>query len=264
MEKMSPIFYVTENFIEWYRSEYDNIFSYYKNLEFEKIDEIFDEYNAYKDTGLTFRYKDLLIAEEEDLPTNKILIENVKRVHSSLNMLTPIQASDERLWFAMYHKYYKKHMTSYINKNKNHKNFYSRLKGSILFEHSAKRSLVVQNISLLWWLGHNLYDEANQVDPYYYLSLFAAGSDLSGKAVLLFSNNITHNKQLLFGILEAENHLVNQEGFRRSRNLTAECLRFINFTGSVRILDIMTKDDIKNLIVKEFTENSHNYKQILF
>ena len=146
--------YCTGMFLEDFKTNFDKYIPMYLNKDIEKIKEIFNGNNV-KDTEIDFDFEKLKTSDESD----NIERDNIKIIHKSLKHLTPVQACQEKLWVGMYNTYYINHIFDYIDQNKNKKNINSTLKSSIIFTWGGNRSLIVQNLSRMWWLGQYLYDE---------------------------------------------------------------------------------------------------------
>src|SRR5699024_3111890 len=100
------------------------------------------------------------------------------------------------------------HLFDYINTNKDKKNFENSLKGSVVFTHGNNRSLIVQNLARMWWLGYYLYDEDNNKNPYELLDFYTDSGDIVGRSNVFFSSNLTSNKNLRHGIIDGIKELV--------------------------------------------------------
>ena len=239
---MNKIVYVTDEFLNFYRANFDSILIHYKNKDVVEINRIFD--GNYLEGKETFNYTEL----ETDIDKN-IESENIKRVYESLKHLNIAQASDERLWVAMYHKYYLNDMFAYIDKYKDHKNFDRSLRSSVLYTHGKQRSKIVQNISRYWWLGHHLYDKSNK-DPFHLLSFYSETGDVIGKSVSFISSNFNNNKDLTLGIVSGIQKLVKEEIITNSRKYYVEVSKNFNILGATQILDIMTRQEAERLTIE--------------
>ncbi|MEQ3457330.1 DUF6339 family protein [Enterococcus cecorum] len=76
-----------------------------------------------------------------------------------------------------------------------------KIKARTIFTRSKKRSLMMNNLSILWWIAYYTYDK-KQDNPYYYTEFFVR-NQYQGDAIAFFSSNILSNKEMVFGILDA-------------------------------------------------------------
>lgn len=242
---MSKLVYVTEEFLNSYKVNFDEYYPYYISGEFEKIDEIFHE-NYIAIPGNDYNIKSLLI-EKEGLDYGEVLRENSKIIYETFKDITLTQANDERMWIAMYHKYYQEHLIDYIRKREGSRTLNKNLRSAIFFESGRRRSLIVHKLSQLWWLSHYLYDETKD-NPYYYLEFLTSSTDLIGNLTMLFSRSFTSNKELLLGILDGYIELIDSGLMEFKRSNLNEILKYCSEIGAIQILDFLDRDDAKTLV----------------
>lgn len=128
-----------------------------------------------------------------------------------------------------------------------------------IFNNGNKRSLMINNISILWWIAYYTYDERLE-NPYYYTKRFLSGS-YRGNAVAYFSSNLVSNKEIVLGTLEAIYELIDENKMIENRFSYSNANKILNLVGGVVVLDFLSKDEIKN-IVKENLLNSEKIKRI--
>ena len=128
-----------------------------------------------------------------------------------------------------------------------------------IFNNGNKRSLMINNISILWWIAYYTYDERLE-DPYYYTKRFLSGS-YRGNAVAYFSSNLVSNKEIVLGTLEAIYELIDENKMIENRFSFSNANKILNLVGGVVVLDFLSKDEIKN-IVKENLLNTEKIKLI--
>ena len=128
-----------------------------------------------------------------------------------------------------------------------------------IFNNGNKRSLMINNISILWWIAYYTYDERLE-NPYYYTKRFLSGS-YRGNAVAYFSSNLVSNKEIVLGTLEAIYELIDENKMIENRFSYSNAKKILNLVGGVVVLDFLSKDEIKN-IVKENLLNSEKIKRI--
>ncbi|TKW63591.1 MAG: hypothetical protein DI638_04070 [Gemella sp.] len=128
-----------------------------------------------------------------------------------------------------------------------------------IFNNGNKRSLMINNISILWWIAYYTYDERLE-DPYYYTKRFLSGS-YRGNAVAYFSSNLVSNKEIVLGTLEAIYELIDENKMIENRFSYSNANKILNLVGGVVVLDFLSKDEIKN-IVKENLLNTEKIKVV--
>lgn len=253
---MKPVVYFTDNFLIQYKTRLNDLSDLYLGGNKEKINQIFEESEQFKDTGVKFKYKKLLTKENCNLGDEERTRENIKTIYSSLKHLTPTQAKDERLWAAMYNKYYLDSLLEYADNKKLSDKFLQNLKSEIFFTHGIKRSLIVQGISKLWWLGYYLYDDKHD-NPYHLIDFFTE-SDITGKSTAYFSSSIVSNKNISFGIIEGIKSSVSFGYITNKRIYYTEILKYLNIKGAIIVLDIYTREEIKEIVIRFFRDYSNS------
>lgn len=248
---MARIKYFDDEFLEYYKVNFDGYLDMYRSKDVDLIKENFEDHIL--EGSIEFDYVELKTSKNSNNPER----DNIKIIYESLKDLTPAQASQEKLWAGMYNTYYLEHLVDYIKRYENHKDFSSKLKGSIVYTSGSNRGILVQNIARLWWLGYYLYDDSNKENPYEYLDFYTDTKDIIGKSTAYFSSNITANKNILFGTLEAIKELVEEGVIENKREYYVAANKHLNIIGAVKLLDMMTKDDVK----KEIKKHLRSYQQ---
>ncbi|MFQ9506257.1 MAG: DUF6339 family protein, partial [Veillonella sp.] len=131
----------------------------------------------------------------------------------------------------------------------------SSLKSRTIFVNGAKRSLAIHNLAILWWLAYYFRDDQNIEAPYHLIDFFVS-TPYRGNAVALLSSNIISNKEIALGILEAVKVLIEKEGMVVNRFPYSEAGKILNEVGGVRILDTLTREEVKDILIKNLP-NSH-------
>lgn len=246
--------YCDVDFLDAYKANFAKYLNSYKEKDKESILKIFNS-KYIKTSNLKFKYKPLKTRVNSDNPER----DNIKIIYETFNMLTPAEATQEKFWTAMYNIYYLDHLFDYIDKYKNSNNLDSKIKSSIVFTHSKKRSLIVHNLSRLWWLGYYLYDKDNKDNPYHLLDFYTNSSDIIGKSTIFFSSNIASNKNIRLGILEGIKELTEEKIIENKRKYYTEISKYFNLIGGLIILDFFSREEIKNETkkhLKEFVKNN--------
>lgn len=132
--------------------------------------------------------------EETDADNSIIL-------YKSLKGLNVLQASDERLWVGLTHGIFYEYMhhrwSSQAKISKT--NTYARY----FFAHGKKRSLIINSISRLWWMGKYTYDDSFE-NPFELIDYFR--SDFGTKSLYLFSSNFSSNEKIRKALLITMNN----------------------------------------------------------
>lgn len=245
--------YCTDEFLEEFKANFEAYIPMYINNDIEKISEVFNSQNI-KEGNFQFEYKEIKTSKTSSNPER----DNIRNVYETLKDLTPVQASQEKLWVPMYNTYYIHHLFDYININKDKKNFESGLKGSVIFTQGNNRSLIVQNLSRMWWLGYYLYDEDNKKNPYELLDFYTDSGDIVGKSTVFFGSNLTSNKNLRHGILDGIKELVELNIIKNERKYYTNINKYFNIVGGIKILDFMSREKIKNETMEYIIDSSDN------
>lgn len=259
MEKHIP--YVDEDYLENLKSDfYTGLVEVYKNLGplesvKSEIGNIFSNPNV-KDSDIRFTYEPLRLGADED-EDNEFAAENVKRVYQSLGILTTSQAAMEKVWVALLNTHYLDYHLHVIRRlqgsRETSKIIYDRtfLKGPV---HSEKRRLMMNNLSLLWWIGHYTHDPYHQTNPFH-LTEFFVSTPYRGNAVAFFSSNIHGNRSITLGILDGIKHLVENDTISLNRYAYTNSSKIINIIAGVKLVDMMTREEIKQIIVEELPKS---------
>lgn len=177
---------------------------------------------------------------------------NAPLIHKALRGLPRYLAVDQHLWAALLHTTFFDYVCGYCagdmeNSNKISKNFFASVIGE-----GQKRSLFVNIVSALWWACTYLYDE-DAKDPYHFLDILVPEKvRFAGTITPLGSSNISENPDVLRGLFR-----VLEE--RRDRGLAivrdddiTHVLRYLNLLAGNTVIDMMSADDIAELVRKYF------------
>lgn len=249
---MKPVVYASENLLIYFKTNFEEFVNHYQNNTTENIDELFENHNGYLTSNINFKYKRLYTSENSDLPSNERVRKNIEIIYNSLKHLTPVQAKDERLWLAMYHKYYMENIVDYVKSKSS--NIVTSLTSELFFTHGVKRSLMTNGLARLWWIGYYLYDDSNK-NPYHYLDFFTETQDITGKSTVYFSSNIVSNKAISFGVLSGIKEAINAGYISNTRKYYTEILKHLNIMGAVILLDTYSKKEIQEIVYEYFKEN---------
>lgn len=244
--------YVTDEFLKEFKNEFLVKYAHlYKSNDMDKLKAIFTDPNHVIETNIEYEYEPLEV-EPKEYDAN-IVRRNIRRVWKSLNLLTPVQAEMEKIWVALAHTDYLDYQMGVFNSQianpDKKKREESSLKSRTIFVNGAKRSLAIHNLAILWWLAYYFRDDQNIEDPYHLIDFFVS-TPYRGNAVALLSSNIISNKEIALGILEAVKVLIEEEGMVVNRYPYSEAAKILNEVGGVRILDTLTREEVKDILIK--------------
>lgn len=250
--------YVTDEFLKEFKNEFlVNYAHLYKINDKDKFKSVFSNPNHVIETDIEYEYEPLEVEPKEY--DAEIVRRNIRRVWESLKILTPVQAEMEKIWVALAHTDYLEYQlgifNSQIANSNNKKREESSLKSRTIFINGAKRSLAIHNLAILWWLAYYFRDDQNIEAPYHLIDFFVS-TPYRGNAVALLSSNIISNKEIALGILEAVKVLIAEEGMVVNRFPYSEAGKILNEVGGVRILDTLTREEVKAILIKNLP-NSH-------
>ena len=250
--------YVTDEFLKEFKNEFLVKYAHlYKSNEMDKLKSVFSDSNHVIETSIEYEYEPLEVEPKEY--DADIVRCNIRRVWESLKVLTPVQAEMEKIWVALAHTDYLEYQMGIFNSQianpDNKKREESSLKSRTIFVNGAKRSLAIHNLAILWWLAYYFRDDQNIENPYHLIDFFVS-TPYRGNAVALLSSNIISNKEIALGILEAVKVLIEKEGMVVNRFPYSEAGKILNEVGGVRILDTLTREEVKDILIKNLP-NSH-------
>lgn len=233
--------YVTDEFLEDFKINFDSKYLHlYMNNDREKIIQLFRDNII--ETDREFVFKPLL---DEGIDGNAT--ENIKIIWRSLNHLTLSEAENEKLWVALLNVYYIDYHLKQIQGLKK-----ESVKGRTVFTRSNRRSLVMNNLSLLWWIANYLVIDKD----YTYVEYFTK-TPYRGDALPYLSSNLVSYKPIVAGTFEAIKLLEKDNKIAVNRYAYTNSNKILNQVGGVKILDLLNKDEIKNIIIENLldTEN---------
>ena len=158
-----------------------------------------------------FVESDIAAADEIQLqmPTSRTGtcdLENTKIVYSALKHLTPVQASDPRLWAYFTHVSHWEYMRKrwpverYVGKQR----FRELIQERYLFVSDKSRALLRNGMARLWWYGYCSYDK-NRSDPFELTGPLMKKLDVTQNLLEnAFGRNIQITQAILSVLLERE------------------------------------------------------------
>jgi hypothetical protein len=187
---------------------------------------------------------------ELQIPTSKtdlLDLENTRNVYSALRHLTPVQASDPRLWAYLTHVSYWEYMRKrwpieqYLGKPRLREIIQERY----FFMPDRSRALIRNGIARLWWYGYCSYDESRE-DPFELTGALLKNLDVT-QSILerAFSRNTSVTKTLLGVLLDRER---NGNAFY-VRAKVRDLAKYIVQIGGVTIIDALDDLELKGLVL---------------
>lgn len=214
----------TEKFLPWYQAgDKDQILNYFND---NVIEGQFD-----------FEYQSI---------TSDNYVENIKTVFGQLEELPPTMAAKEEFWLAMINTYFIDYLLSEI-KNFKSENFDEQVKNALFFNFGPKNSLQTQILAKYWWSGFHLYDDQAINNPYW-LAQYLANDDAESNAIIYFAHDFTNNKEIALGILAG----MNEQKIPATPENFDKITAYFNELGGIEILDIFTRQEIKQKTIEFF------------
>ncbi len=191
------------------------------------------------------------------LPTSKselFDLENTRIVYSALKHLTPVQASDPRLWAYFTHvshwQYMRKRwpVEQYLGKPR----LKEILQERYFFMPDRSRALLRNGMARLWWYGYCSYDETRS-DPFELTGALLKKLDVTQN---LLENAFGRNIQITQAVLGV---LLDREKEGKSfyvREKVRDLARYIVQIGGVTIIDALPEDELRELVVAKIEQLS--------
>lgn len=194
----------------------------------------------------------------DDKGAGEIDLMNCKIVYENLKSLSESQASDERLWAGLcngtFYKYMRKrhgYTTSGLkDKDKDTSGILSRF----FFTGGTRGGFYRNTIAKCWWVGRATYDKSNMINHFEMLDALGS-NDLSTKVSdIFYSNTFASNPTILKGICDALRFFSDHGIKLRTREEIRPVIQYLNAVGGAILLDVLSSDDIKGIIVKRISE----------
>lgn len=190
-------------------------------------------------------------AGEIDLMNCKIIYENLK-------FLSESQASDERLWAGLCNGTFYKYMrrrhgyTNAVLTDK--KNDASGILSRFFFSGGTRAGFYRNTIAKCWWVGHATYDKSNMINHFEMLDALGS-NDLSTKVSdIFYSNTFASNPTILKGICDALRFYSDHGIKLRMKEEIRPTMKYLNAVGGATLLDVLTSEEIKDIVVKRISE----------
>ena len=186
------------------------------------------------------------------LKTDLFDLENTRTVYTALRHLTPLQASDPRLWTYLTHVAHWEYMRKrwpiehYLGKQRLRENVQERY----FFMADRSRALIRNGMARLWWYGYCSYDET-RTDPFELTTALLKNLDVT-QSILerAFSRNTNVTKAILGVLLDREK---SGQGFYL-REKVRDLAKYIVQIGGVTIIDALDEPELRELVVEKIEQ----------
>ncbi|HDR4367324.1 MULTISPECIES: DUF6339 family protein [Bacillus cereus group] len=237
------ITYVTDEFLENFKVNFKTDYlPLYKTNNTVEITKLFSNPGNVHESSTVFDYVPLKL----EIVDGEAAKENIRTLWSSLKHISISEAESEKMWVALANTYYVDYHLNQLNLISSQDKDRS-IESRTIFNQGHKRSLMINNLSLLWWIAYYTVDVEHPSNPFHLTDFFVEGA-FRGNAVAWFSSNIISNKAISLGILEAIKELAEQDKMIVNRYSYSNANKILNQIGGVRILDMLTREEVKEII----------------
>jgi len=191
-----------------------------------------------------------------NLPDNINLkdTENAISIHKTLRHLTPLQASDPRLWTRFCHMDFWSYMRTRwpIEKHLVNQNRAVRFIESRYFVAQAQsRALLRNGMARLWWTAQLSHD-SDRENPYELTEVLLSTLDVTQQ---ILERGMGRADNILKGFLEflLRNNDTLLTGGNINRDRIRRLAKHLNMYGGISVLDCLNKNEIMDLLNEELT-----------
>lgn len=240
---MSKIKYLREETLDNLKDNIKNNIEFYRENKNAWLDYYFDEdlYSLEFKDGFNIKFELLKDGGYKDD------FENVKIIYDNLKELTPVQASDERLWSYLTHVNFWDYMTNRWSVKEREEREEEKLVKFIRERYffrpgnNTDRALSRNGIARLWWYGFISYDETN-IDKYHLTKVLLTQQDFGQH---LLETAFTRNHHIIRAILTIFKEL--DEKYIK-RDYVRPVTEYLNMVGGVKTLDGMSENKFREII----------------
>ena len=178
-------------------------------------------------------------------------LENTKTLYTALRHLTPLQASDERLWAYLTHVTYWDYMRKRwpVEQYKD-KRVAENLQERYFFMSDRPRALIRNGMARLWWYGYTTYDEQRD-DPFELTGVLLKNLDVT-QSILerAFSRNRLVTHAVLSVLLQRE-----KDGAPfYERDSVRDLAKYLVQVGGVTIIDALSFTELRDVVMRKVDE----------
>ncbi|QDY22286.1 hypothetical protein CGQ39_15435 [Clostridium botulinum] len=213
---------------------------YYKNNN-QWLNEIFNEEYAIE-SGINVPNIALMIPKKQF----DVEFENCKIIYDALKKdFTLEQAADERLWTCLCYTIGWEYMIKRWPVKDTDST--SKVCERYMFKRQNNdRALLRNGLSRLWWMAYTTYDE-NREDPYELTAFLLKDTNLQQQ---LMERAFSRNKEFTKLVLTAIKKYTDKYTFP-SKEKRAELVKGLNRLGGVKVLDMITYEEIEKIVYNE-------------
>jgi hypothetical protein len=170
--------------------------------------------------------------------------ENVRRIYGWLHRLTPVEASDPRLWTYLTHGPYTNYVAARWPIDAG-SNVIDRIRERYFLEGEGLASLVRNSVARLWWFGY-LTRDTNQPDPFELTDVLLSLQDIQ---MAFLERAIGRSPRILQGALRLWKKLLSERGeIPKQGTVVQQWARLIRLHGGVMLLDALPDKQLQNLL----------------
>ena len=194
----------------------------------------------------------------DDKGAGEIDLMNCKIIYENLKSLSESQASDERLWAGLcngtFYKYMRKRHGYTTSGLKDKEKDASGILSRVFFTGGTRGGFYRNTIAKCWWVGRATYDKSNMINHFEMLDALGP-NDLSTKVSdIFYSNTFASNHTILKGICDALRFFSDHGIKLRMKEEIRPALQHLNAVGGATLLDVLSSDEIKDIVVKRISE----------
>lgn len=236
------IHFMREDDLNFFKTNVANHLAYYAYKDNHWIQNILDH-----DPLIPFK-KDIipftLDPEADD-------VDNAKILYGAMKELSDSDATDERIWAGLNHgilwEFMRKHVESSLDANTRLKWNENLISNRFFYTNNGvKRSIYINTLSKMWWIGRLTYDKDLPENPYASMELFRTA--FSHKLINTFSSNFMANPVIRFGLFDAALSLKSQ-GVEIKGDTMVPLLKHLNELGGTMVLDLFSRDEIRDKLM---------------
>ena len=170
--------------------------------------------------------------------------ENVRRVYQWLHHVTPVQASDPRLWVYLTHGPYAAYTAARWPIDPE-SNVADRIRERYFLEGEGLASLVRNSVARLWWFGY-LTRDTQQPDPFELTDVLLSLQDIQ---MAFLERAIGRSPRILHGSLRLWKKLLAERGeVPKQGTVIQQWAKLIRLHGGVVLLDGLPEQQLQNVI----------------
>jgi hypothetical protein len=182
-----------------------------------------------------------------ELPTGDDLNDaaNARTLYQWLHLLSPVQASDSRIWSYLTHAVYSDYTFQRWPIDKS-SDVATRIRERYFVEGQGLASLVRNAVARLWWFGYLTYDEQATSDHFELTNVLVSLQDIQ---VAFLERAIGRSRKILKTALKVWKERLQRGAEMKGRGRAIQIwARLIRLHGAVALLDALPQRDLENLI----------------